>query len=113
MGKWTRRAFISAGVLAGGVVVFGIAIRPGDPHVVQPAHALTEGPPPRPVEAGDAVHDPIVGDEAQLRPGDELVAEGAQRARFAGVAEPGQAFLSLGTAGTIGTTIVKKDLDFM
>ena len=29
MGKWTRRAFISAGVLAGGVVVFGIAIRPG------------------------------------------------------------------------------------
>ena len=30
MGKWTRRAFISAGVLAGGVVVFGIAIRPGD-----------------------------------------------------------------------------------
>ena len=30
MGKWTRRAFISAGVLAGGVVVFGIAVRPGD-----------------------------------------------------------------------------------
>ena len=30
MGKWTRRAFISAGVLAGGVVVFGVAIRPGD-----------------------------------------------------------------------------------
>lgn len=30
MGKWTRRAFISAGVLAGGVVVFGIAIRPGN-----------------------------------------------------------------------------------
>ena len=30
MGKWTRRAFISAGVLAGGVVVFGVAVRPGD-----------------------------------------------------------------------------------
>ena len=30
MGKWTRRAFISAGVIAGGVVVFGIAIRPGN-----------------------------------------------------------------------------------
>lgn len=30
MGKWTRRAFISAGVLAGGVVVFGVAIRAGN-----------------------------------------------------------------------------------
>jgi isoquinoline 1-oxidoreductase beta subunit len=30
MGKWTRRAFISAGVLAGGIVVFGVAIRPGN-----------------------------------------------------------------------------------
>ena len=30
MGKWTRRAFISAGVLAGGVVVIGVAIRPGN-----------------------------------------------------------------------------------
>ena len=30
MGKWTRRAFVSAGVLAGGVVVFGIAVRPGN-----------------------------------------------------------------------------------
>ena len=30
MGKWSRRAFISAGVLAGGVVVFGIAVRPGN-----------------------------------------------------------------------------------
>jgi len=29
MNKWNRRAFISAGVLAGGAVVFGIAIRPG------------------------------------------------------------------------------------
>ncbi|MGI9261199.1 MAG: molybdopterin cofactor-binding domain-containing protein [Woeseiaceae bacterium] len=30
MGKWTRRAFVSAGVLAGGAVVFGVAIRPGN-----------------------------------------------------------------------------------
>jgi len=30
MGKWTRRAFISTGVLAGGVVVLGVAIRPGN-----------------------------------------------------------------------------------
>jgi isoquinoline 1-oxidoreductase beta subunit len=30
MGKWTRRAFISSGVIAGGVVVFGVAIRPGN-----------------------------------------------------------------------------------
>jgi isoquinoline 1-oxidoreductase beta subunit len=30
MGQWSRRAFISAGVLAGGVVVFGVAIRPGN-----------------------------------------------------------------------------------
>ena len=30
MGKWTRRAFISAGVLAGGVVVLGVAVRPGN-----------------------------------------------------------------------------------
>ena len=30
MGKWTRRAFITTGVAAGGVVVFGIAIRRGD-----------------------------------------------------------------------------------
>lgn len=30
MGKWTRRAFISAGVLTGGAVVFGVAIRPGN-----------------------------------------------------------------------------------
>lgn len=30
MGKWTRRAFISAGVLAGGAVIFGVAIRPGN-----------------------------------------------------------------------------------
>ncbi|GMQ30169.1 xanthine dehydrogenase family protein molybdopterin-binding subunit [Algoriphagus confluentis] len=30
MKKWTRRAFIGAGVLAGGAVIFGIAIRPGN-----------------------------------------------------------------------------------
>lgn len=30
MKKWTRRAFIGAGVLAGGTVIFGIAIRPGN-----------------------------------------------------------------------------------
>ncbi|MCB0838556.1 MAG: molybdopterin-dependent oxidoreductase, partial [Bacteroidetes bacterium] len=30
MGKWTRRAFITAGVLAGGAVVFGVAVRPGN-----------------------------------------------------------------------------------
>jgi isoquinoline 1-oxidoreductase beta subunit len=30
VGKWTRRAFITAGVAAGGVVVFGVAIRRGD-----------------------------------------------------------------------------------
>jgi len=30
MNKWTRRAFITAGVAAGGVVVFGVAIRRGN-----------------------------------------------------------------------------------
>lgn len=30
MGKWTRRAFITAGVLSGGAVIFGVAIRPGN-----------------------------------------------------------------------------------
>lgn len=30
MGKWSRRAFIATGVLAGGAVVFGVAVRPGD-----------------------------------------------------------------------------------
>ena len=30
MGKWTRRAFITTGVAAGGAVVFGVAIRRGD-----------------------------------------------------------------------------------
>ena len=30
MGKWTRRAFITMGIAAGGAVVFGVAIRRGD-----------------------------------------------------------------------------------
>ncbi|NNF36445.1 MAG: xanthine dehydrogenase family protein molybdopterin-binding subunit, partial [Saprospiraceae bacterium] len=30
MGKWTRRAFIGTGVLAGGIVIFGVSIRPGN-----------------------------------------------------------------------------------
>ncbi|MFQ5982631.1 MAG: molybdopterin cofactor-binding domain-containing protein [Woeseiaceae bacterium] len=30
MGKWTRRAFITTGVLAGGTLAIGVAIRPGD-----------------------------------------------------------------------------------
>jgi isoquinoline 1-oxidoreductase beta subunit len=30
MGKWTRRAFIASGVVAGGALVVGVAIRPGD-----------------------------------------------------------------------------------
>jgi isoquinoline 1-oxidoreductase beta subunit len=29
MGKWTRRSFISAGVVGGGALVIGVAIRPG------------------------------------------------------------------------------------
>ena len=29
-GRWTRRAFIGAGLLAGGALVVGVAIRPGD-----------------------------------------------------------------------------------
>ncbi len=31
MGKWSRRAFITTGVLVGGAVVFGVAIRRGNP----------------------------------------------------------------------------------
>jgi isoquinoline 1-oxidoreductase beta subunit len=30
MGKWTRRAFITTGVLAGGIIVIGVAVRPGN-----------------------------------------------------------------------------------
>ncbi len=31
MGKWTRRAFLSAGVIAGGGLAVGVAMRPGNP----------------------------------------------------------------------------------
>ena len=30
MGKWSRRGFISAGVIAGGGLIVGVAIRPGN-----------------------------------------------------------------------------------
>ena len=30
MGKWTRRAFITTGLVAGGGVVVGISMRPGN-----------------------------------------------------------------------------------
>ncbi len=30
MGKWSRRAFITTGALAGGALVIGVAIRPGN-----------------------------------------------------------------------------------
>ena len=30
MNKWTRRGFISAGVIAGGGLIVGVAIRPGN-----------------------------------------------------------------------------------
>ncbi|MEQ8205916.1 MAG: hypothetical protein RIA65_07060, partial [Woeseia sp.] len=30
MGKWTRRAFIGSGIIAGGTLAVGVAIRPGD-----------------------------------------------------------------------------------
>jgi len=30
MGKWTRRAFITTGILTGGILVIGVAIRPGN-----------------------------------------------------------------------------------
>ena len=29
--KWTRRGFIGAGVLAGGALLIGVGVRPGDP----------------------------------------------------------------------------------
>jgi len=29
-GRWTRRGFIGAGLIAGGALVVGVAIRPGD-----------------------------------------------------------------------------------
>ena len=30
MGKWTRRAFITTGLVAGGGVIVGVALRPGN-----------------------------------------------------------------------------------
>ncbi len=40
MNKWSRRAFITTGVLAGGAVVFGVAIRRGNP-VDEVARSMT------------------------------------------------------------------------
>ena len=41
MGKWTRRGLIAAGVLGGGVLVVGVALRPG--HRVPKLSSLVEG----------------------------------------------------------------------
>ncbi len=30
MGKWTRRAFLTTGVIAGGGLIVGVAMRPGN-----------------------------------------------------------------------------------
>lgn len=42
MGKWTRRAFITSGVLAGGVLAVGVALRPGN-RAPKLAAAVTSG----------------------------------------------------------------------
>jgi isoquinoline 1-oxidoreductase beta subunit len=42
MGKWTRRAFITSGVLAGGVLAVGVALRPGH-RAPKLAGAVTSG----------------------------------------------------------------------
>jgi len=42
MGKWTRRAFITTGVLAGGALAVGVAIRPGH-RAPKVAGQVTEG----------------------------------------------------------------------
>ncbi|MGJ8564620.1 MAG: molybdopterin cofactor-binding domain-containing protein [Alphaproteobacteria bacterium] len=42
MGKWTRRGFIGAGLVAGGALVVGVAIRPGD-RTGKLAKHVTEG----------------------------------------------------------------------
>ena len=42
MGKWTRRAFLTTGVLAGGALVVGVAIRPGR-HSAGLASAVSSG----------------------------------------------------------------------
>ncbi len=41
MGKWTRRAFITTGVLAGGALAVGVAIRPGH-RAPKVAHKVTD-----------------------------------------------------------------------
>ena len=43
MGKWTRRGFITAGVIAGGALVVGVAIRPGDRTGKLAKHVVSEG----------------------------------------------------------------------
>lgn len=42
MGKWTRRGFIGAGIVAGGALVVGVAIRPGN-RALKLAPLVTEG----------------------------------------------------------------------
>lgn len=42
MGKWTRRGFISAGVIAGGGLVVGVAIRPGNRAAALSKHVTTD-----------------------------------------------------------------------
>ena len=43
MGKWTRRGFISAGVIAGGGLIVGVAIRPGNRNGALAKHVIDEG----------------------------------------------------------------------
>jgi isoquinoline 1-oxidoreductase beta subunit len=43
MGKWTRRAFISAGVIAGGGLIVGVAIRPGQRAAELSKHVAGDG----------------------------------------------------------------------
>ena len=43
MGKWTRRGFITAGVLAGGVLVVGVAVRPGHRAPTLSKHVAEQG----------------------------------------------------------------------
>ena len=42
-GKWTRRGFIGAGLIAGGALVVGVAIRPGDRTDALEKHVAGEG----------------------------------------------------------------------
>ena len=43
VGKWTRRGFISAGVIAGGGLVVGVAIRPGNRASQLAKHVTADG----------------------------------------------------------------------